>query len=225
MSLPICCMHYTNPSTRCDLSETEDKEGCSPPPPTPFSVWGKQNINALFSTLLPDENVTLISAVCLCVLSAVHVFLNQSSSCEYRSWWHVLSRQSKNTRRHVDCVFLVRQLWWVDVNAKRLIRNVQAFLKKILSYKNRKLNRIIIRLWCHSNIFTFILIVASKQHSLYTSFWEEDQKHIEVIASNVLWPSAILIPPTALTITAASYDLTQRPYYTFKLNRRLVGLA
>lgn len=91
----------------------------------------------------------------------------------------------------------------------------------------RRLYRILNRLQRHSNIFTFILIVASKQHSLYTSFWEEDQKHIEVIASNVLWPSAILIPPAAPTIPAASfsYDLTQRHYYTFKLNRRLVGLA
>lgn len=83
------------------------------------------------------------------------------------------------------------------------------------------------RLWCHSDIFTFILIVASKPHSLYTNFWEEDQKHIEVIASNVPWPSAIPIPPAALTITAASfsYDLTQRHCYTLKLNRLLVGLA
>ncbi len=42
-------------------------------------------------------------------------------------------------------------------------------------------------LWHHSNTILLNLIVASKQHSLYTSLWEENQKHIEAIASNVPW--------------------------------------
>lgn len=70
------------------------------------------------------------------------------------------------------------------------------------------------KLWHHSNRIKLILIVASKQHSLYTSLWEEKPKTHSSDASNVLWLFAIHMPPAVLTITVANfnYDLTQRHY-------------
>lgn len=76
--------------------------------------------------------------------------------------------------------------------------------------KEGNYKRIKTKLWHHSNIIKLNVIVASEQHSLYTSLWEENQRHIEAIASNVPWLEAIHMPPAALTITVAnlSYSTT-----------------